>query len=111
MDRQRPRGVKRRRLDTDDDSRASAPSALSQPEEDDFIESIDLTEVDGSAALAKALAKQREDAVKAQQSTEHEKGRSILASYKCPVCMDTPEIATSTACGTSCAEISNGAFG
>lgn len=101
IDRQLPRGTKRRRLDSDDgESRASAPSALAQPEDDNVIEAIDLTEVDGSTALAKVLAKQREDAVRAQQSTEHEKGRSILASYKCPVCMDTPEVATSTACGT-----------
>ncbi|CAL5870748.1 uncharacterized protein PFLUO_LOCUS4988 [Penicillium psychrofluorescens] len=94
------RGVKRRRLSSDSGSRASAPSALAQPEDDeDFVEAIDLTGVDGSVSLAKALAKQREDAVKAQQSFEHEKGRSVLASYNCPVCMDTPEDATSTACG------------
>jgi rubrerythrin len=50
--------------------------------------------------LAKALAKQREDAIKAQKSTEGEKeSGSILIAYKCPVCMDTPEDATSTACG------------
>ncbi|KAF9891774.1 hypothetical protein FE257_003255 [Aspergillus nanangensis] len=58
------------------------------------IESIDLTE--GSSALSKALAKQREDAVRAQQDGEHEQGRSSLTEYKCPVCMDTPVDATST---------------
>ncbi|GFF71082.1 hypothetical protein IFM53868_00468 [Aspergillus udagawae] len=63
------------------------------------IEQIDLTEVEGSAALAKALAKQREDAVRAQESLHQGTGRSILTSYKCPVCMDTPVDATSTVCG------------
>lgn len=58
---------------------------------------VDLTE--GPSALSKTLAKQREDAVKAQQGTEHEGGRSLLTAYRCPVCMDTPVDATSTACG------------
>ena len=26
-------------------------------------------------------------------------GRTPLASYKCPICMDTPEDATTTTCG------------
>lgn len=88
-----PRGIKRRRQDDGFwspgfpgiDGQADAP-----------IESIDLTEPDNS--LARALAKQREDAVKSQQPTV-EKTRSILGSYNCPVCMDTPEDATSTTCG------------
>lgn len=63
------------------------------------VESIDLTEIDGSSSLAKALAKQREDAVKAQQVEEEEKGRSVLTAFKCPVCMDTPVDATTTVCG------------
>jgi hypothetical protein len=64
------------------------------------VEQIDLTEVEGSAALAKALAKQREDAVRAQESLHQGTGRTVLTSYKCPVCMDTPVDATSTVCGT-----------
>lgn len=63
------------------------------------VEQIDLTEVEGSAALAKALAKQREDAVRAQESLHQGTGRTVLTSYKCPVCMDTPVDATSTVCG------------
>lgn len=67
--------------------------------EDEPIESIDLTEAEGPSSLAKILAKQREDAVKAQQDLEQEKGRSLLTAYKCPVCMDTPVDATTTVCG------------
>lgn len=83
-------GRKRRRLSDTITATAS---------ENEPIESIDLTEVEGSAALAKALAKQREDAVRAQESMHQGKGRSVLTSYKCPVCMDTPVDATSTVCG------------
>ncbi|KAF5864792.1 SUMO-targeted ubiquitin ligase complex subunit slx8 [Aspergillus alliaceus] len=89
---------KRRRLSNVNTATAGTRPTLEQHRDND-IESIDLTEVEGSSALSKVLAKQREDAVKAQQSVEHEKGRSILNSYKCPVCMDTPEDATSTVCG------------
>lgn len=94
------RAVKRRRLshaDHSTDSWTSTPGS----EDTDPVESIDLTEVDGSADLAKALSKQREDAVKAQQDAEpqREKGSSVLTAYKCPVCMDTLDDATSTACG------------
>ncbi|EER25096.1 SUMO-targeted ubiquitin ligase complex subunit slx8 [Coccidioides posadasii str. Silveira] len=63
------------------------------------VESIDLTSVNDSTTLAHALSKQREDAVKAQHSAKDETGRSALTSYKCPVCMDTPEDATITICG------------
>lgn len=90
-----PRGIKRRRQD---DGFWSTGFAGVDGQADAPIESIDLTEPDSS--LAKTLAKQREDAVKAQQPTEA-KSRSILGSYNCPVCMDTPEDATSTTCGKS----------
>lgn len=63
----------------------------------DTIEAIDLTEA--PSALSQALAKQREDAVRAQQDAAHEKGHSILTAYKCPVCLDTPVDATTTVCG------------
>lgn len=89
------RGVKRRR---EEDGFWSSGSLQGDGQDEEPIESIDLTEPEGS--LAKTLAKQREDAIKAQQSTEEAKGRSLLNSYKCPVCMDTPEDATSTSCGT-----------
>lgn len=88
------RGVKRRR---EDDGFWSPGSSQSDGQNDEPIESIDLTEQEDS--LAKTLAKQREDAIKAQQSTEGTRGRSLLNAYKCPVCMDTPEDATSTSCG------------
>lgn len=93
----RGEGRKRRRLSSSNVASRSAQSELDQHEDD--IESIDLTEVEAPSTLAKVLAKQREDAVRAQQSVEPEKGQSILNSYKCPVCMDTPEDATSTVCG------------
>jgi hypothetical protein len=94
-----PRGVKRRREDDGFWSPDTSESAQGVDQEsEDTIESIDLTEPE--SLLAKALAKQREDAIKAQKSTEGEKeSGSILIAYKCPVCMDTPEDATSTACG------------
>ena len=89
-----PRGIKRRHQD--DGFWSSEPSSGDEQDREP-IESIDLTEPENP--LSKTLAKQREDAIKAQQSAEEEKGHSILTSYKCPVCMDTPEDATSTACG------------
>ena len=88
---------KRRRTRNDGNSTPSTTS--SGPEETEPIESIDLTEVEGVSSLDKALAKQREDTVRAQQSQEQEKGRSVLTAFKCPVCMDTPVDATSTVCG------------
>ncbi|KAL4930848.1 uncharacterized protein BDV17DRAFT_27030 [Aspergillus undulatus] len=63
------------------------------------IESIDLTEVDGNSAIAKVLAKQREDAIAAQHLNEGENARSRLTAYKCPVCMEPPVDATTTVCG------------
>ncbi|KAL2002150.1 hypothetical protein VTN02DRAFT_539 [Thermoascus thermophilus] len=98
---QEPRGTKRRRLSDPDVSTESSSSSTAPPDRLDVenIESIDLTEVDSDSALSKALAKQREDAVKAQTYPGSGKGRSILTSYKCPVCMDTPVDATTTICG------------
>ncbi|KAJ5653928.1 hypothetical protein N7490_000931 [Penicillium lividum] len=88
------RGVKRRH--TDDDS---CSSTLSESSEDEQIEAIDLTDAAGSS-FAKVLAKQREDAIKAQQSqNDNDEGASLIKAYKCPICMDTPENATTTACG------------
>ncbi|PGH11867.1 hypothetical protein AJ80_06932 [Polytolypa hystricis UAMH7299] len=63
------------------------------------LEEIDLTEGPAETALAHVLAKQREDAVKAQHLTEDSAGRTSLTAYKCPVCMDVTEDATTTICG------------
>ncbi|WEW61051.1 hypothetical protein PRK78_006540 [Emydomyces testavorans] len=95
---------KRRRLNS---GAAAGPSTvISNPQplpqdtvETPIVESIDLTQVKGSATLAQAISKQQEDAVKAQHSAKDETGRSTLTSYKCPVCMDTPVDATTTICG------------
>ncbi|KAL2800497.1 hypothetical protein BJX66DRAFT_290984 [Aspergillus keveii] len=86
---------KRRRL-----TNQTISSSGSQPENpDETIESIDLTEVDGNSAIAKVLAKQREDAVASQHLTDSGNARTKLTAYKCPVCMDTPTDATTTVCG------------
>lgn len=90
------RAPKRPRLSNTNTPGSFTSNLQTHSDEDD---PIDLTESECSSALTKALSKQREDAVKAQQAAEHEKGRSLLTAYKCPVCMDTPVDATSTACG------------
>lgn len=66
----------------------------------DDVEAVDLTGND-KAQMSQTVSKQQEDAVKAQQQrmTESKESRSMLAAYKCPVCMDTPVDATSTVCG------------
>ncbi|KAL2821531.1 hypothetical protein BJX63DRAFT_218784 [Aspergillus granulosus] len=90
-----PSTRKRRRL-----TNQTVSSSASQPENaDELIESIDLTDVDGNSAIATVLAKQREDAVAAQQSSGSGSARTKLIAYKCPVCMDTLTDATTTVCG------------
>lgn len=84
---------KRRRL-----TNQSVSSTASQPENEP-IESIDLTDVDGNSAIAKVLARQREDAVAAQHTDDSANSRSRFTGYKCPVCIDTPVDATTTVCG------------
>ncbi|KAE8377316.1 hypothetical protein BDV26DRAFT_293282 [Aspergillus bertholletiae] len=93
----RGEGRKRRRLSSFNVTTRDDQSVLDLHEDD--IDSIDLTELEGHSALSKVLAKQQEDAVRAQQPLEPEKRGTILNSYKCPVCMDTPEDATTTICG------------
>lgn len=78
-------------------SRAAPPQ--SSIAVDPAIESVDLTGVDDSTTLSAALAKQRQDAILSQNSGTDGSGRTPLTAYKCPVCMDTPTDATSTACG------------
>jgi Zinc finger, C3HC4 type (RING finger) len=66
------------------------------------IEAVDLTEINDNSDLSRAISKQQQDAVQAQmKETQREDlpGRTPLSSYKCPICMDTPEDATSTICG------------
>ncbi|KAJ9604284.1 hypothetical protein H2200_011118 [Cladophialophora chaetospira] len=74
--------------------RHSTPQLPSDPS----IDEVDLTAVDDPASLSAALSKQREDAILAQNPGT-EAGRTPLTAYKCPVCMDSPTDATSTACG------------
>lgn len=88
---------KRRRVDTSPLAESSQRPALHSNDPD--IESIDLTEVKDAPTLSKALSKQREEAVKAQHTSDNEAGRSALTSYRCPVCMDVAIDATTTVCG------------
>lgn len=92
------RGVKRRRNWSDEhgDPVASSSSTLSESEP---IETIDMTDDSAAAALARTVAKQREDAIKAQASAESNSNLSAILAYKCPICMETPVDATSTSCG------------
>ncbi|KAL2860704.1 uncharacterized protein BJX67DRAFT_386391 [Aspergillus lucknowensis] len=92
-----PSGTRKRRRLTNQ----TVSSSASHPEHDDEpIEAIDLTDVDGHSAIAKVLAKQREDAVAAQQQSDSGGARSRLTAYKCPICIETPVDATTTVCGT-----------
>ncbi|KAJ5757485.1 uncharacterized protein N7511_006179 [Penicillium nucicola] len=76
------------------------------------VPQIDLTGYSGSAHMSQALEMQHRAAQQAKEAAakadaklhKHrklptEEGRTILTAYKCPVCMDTPENATSTSCG------------
>ncbi|KAJ5897979.1 hypothetical protein N7504_008267 [Penicillium tannophilum] len=87
------RGVKRRRTETE-----SSSSEEDLLDDERQIDSVDLTSPE-VPALATALSKQRRDAVEAQQSHDEDKSIGLLKAYKCPICMDTPENATSTICG------------
>lgn len=91
------RGVKRRRTNNHRSSSGSS-SEIHLGAED--VETIDITGDGDANELAKAVAKQRQDAIKAQQSTEKsDRPRSALMAYKCPICMDTPVDVTTTLCG------------
>lgn len=104
---------KRRRIvheldDSDDDIATSVRPASAhvtqRPDVTPAVEAVDLTDVNTAAELSKALSKQRQDAIQAQMKQNQGSeplGRTPLSSYKCPVCMETPEDATSTICGTS----------
>lgn len=66
------------------------------------VEAVDLTEVNNESDMSRAISKQQQDAVQSQMKDaqgEDLPGRTPLSSYKCPICMDTPEDATSTICG------------
>jgi ATP-dependent exoDNAse (exonuclease V) beta subunit len=96
------RAPKRRRIvheldDTDDEAEETGRAAVTQE-----VEAVDLTEVNDATDLSKALSKQRQDAIQAQMKQNQGSepaGRTPLTSYKCPICMDTPEDATTTTCG------------
>lgn len=91
------RGVKRRRTNTHRSSSGSSSEIYLGAED---IETIDITGDGDANELAKTVAKQREDAIKAQQHTEKsDRLRTALMAYKCPICMDTPVDATTTVCG------------
>lgn len=93
------RPSKRRKLESAPSERHTPSSSTHPPPE---IESIDLTEVEDKSGLVDALSKQREDAVRAQMDRSgsgNDAARSSLTSYKCPVCMDVLEDATTTICG------------
>lgn len=93
---------KRRRIvheldDTDEEEEDAGRTAVRQE-----VEAVDLTEVNNATDLSKALSKQRQDAIQAQMRQNQGSevaGRTPLTSYKCPICMDTPEDATTTTCG------------
>ena len=92
------RATKRPRLGDSDTT--STSNIQTQSEDDSSTELVDLREGDeGSTALAKTLSKQREDAIRAQQEAEHEKGRSLLTAFRCPICIEPPVDATTTVCG------------
>lgn len=102
------RAAKRRRVSTGtgaSSSRAQEPLKAETPNVEtlDEVEEVDLTEVNSTSELAATLAKQQEEAVTAQNKAAGSSlsGRTSLTSYKCPVCMDTPEDATTTICGKS----------
>jgi hypothetical protein len=92
---------KRRRIvheldDTDEEEEAGRAAARQD------VEAVDLTDVNNATDLSKALSKQRQDAIQAQMKQNQGSepaGRTPLTSYKCPICMDTPEDATTTICG------------
>ncbi|KAL3460381.1 hypothetical protein BJX64DRAFT_263407 [Aspergillus heterothallicus] len=90
-----PSGARKRRRLTNQ----TVSSSASLPENTETIEAIDLTDADGHSAIAKVLAKQREDAVAAQLPGGSGNARTKLIGYKCPVCMDTLTDATTTVCG------------
>ncbi|QKX59231.1 uncharacterized protein TRUGW13939_06363 [Talaromyces rugulosus] len=97
------RGVKRRRL-SDDTIGLYSPSPARHTSSSsalgvEGVESVDLTEINDDSALSQVLAKQREDAVKAQAAADPQEGRTSLTATKCAICMDTPTDATTTICG------------
>ena len=103
---EQPHRAKRRRLEPNrEEEDSDVRFERSQPAEPaPEIEAVDLTGVHDATGLSQALSKQRQDAVRAQMEQakdEEPAGRTPLSSYKCPICMDTPEDATTTICGMS----------
>ncbi|KAK2744364.1 SUMO-targeted ubiquitin ligase complex subunit slx8 [Myotisia sp. PD_48] len=98
--------VKRRRIDNDN----STGEFQFCDEEDvaierEEIQSVDLTGVNDSSGLSKIIARQHEDAIRAQKAAAKEPpARSALIAYKCPICMDVAENATTTICAKNGAQ-------
>lgn len=91
------RGPKRQRQNEHHRSASSSSDVYLGAE---AIETIDMTEESDARDLARAVAKQREDAIKAQQTTEKpDRPLNPLVAYICPICMDTLTDATTTSCG------------
>ena len=105
------RPAKRRRVTNASDQSYSITPSSSRPTSsrsqrnvnrnpDSPPEEIDLTDVNDESSLATALSRQRAEAVASQrQPGESLSGRTALTSYKCPICLETPENATITMCG------------
>ncbi|KAI9370797.1 hypothetical protein BJX61DRAFT_544292 [Aspergillus egyptiacus] len=102
-----PSGFRKRRRLTNQTVSSSGSQAENE-HENEAVESIDLTDVDGNSAIAKVLAKQREDAIASQHLNDGGGVRSKLAAYKCPICMDSPVDATTTVCAKNSERITPG---
>ncbi len=92
---------KRRRTSTSGRSHPSG-TARGPPPRTKSREEIDLVaeEEEEANALAQALAKQRAEAVKAQQQPNADDGKkSKLSMLQCTVCLDVTEDLTATTCG------------
>jgi hypothetical protein len=118
-DRQRQQDLLNQQDQTPSSSPASSPTTMSPPStqsssrtsrrsrqttsqpatrRDPSIDEVDLTEVHDEKGLSNTLARQREDAILAQNPGDAS-GRTLFTAYKCPVCLETPTDATATVCG------------
>ncbi|KAJ5939077.1 hypothetical protein N7466_002211 [Penicillium verhagenii] len=79
-----PHGVKRRHSEDHSNSSPPSPSSAMAP--------VDLTNPNIPPLST-------EDASANQQSQSVDKPKGLLAAYRCPICLETPQDATSTVCG------------
>lgn len=98
--------LQRNSLPTNQNSSPARPTSSSS--NSSSIEAVDLTNVDDNDALAQVLSKQRQDAISSQKPSStmpkdnlsaDTDGRTPFTSYKCPICMESPQFPTSTSCG------------